>query len=213
VNKARYILKELGEHAPFTFFGAILGILFMLVFQDMGESRSRVLFDVFHPAHVLLSAVVTAAIYRLHGRGANFILVLLVGYVGAVGVATLSDCLIPYLGEWLLGFQEAGHGQGGGAHIGFIERWYIVNPAALLGVVIAYFWPRTKLPHAGHVLLSIWASLFHILMALGEEVSVGQWAVIFVFLFIAVLLPCCISDIIFPLLFVKQGEEPPPRVH
>ncbi len=191
---------ELKHHAPFTLFGALTGIVLMLIFKDVGEKVTFTLFYIFHPSHVVLSAIVTASMFKLHTKKTNFFLVLIIGYIGSLGIATVSDSLIPYLGEILLGLHAH-------SHIGFIEGWYVVNPAALLGVLIAYFWPKTKFPHAGHVLLSTWASLFHILMALGGGVSVLMGIVIFVFLFIAVWLPCCISDIVFPLLFVKTDDN------
>jgi hypothetical protein len=99
------------------------------------------------------------------------------------------------------------------AHIGFIEGWYIVIPAAIAGVLIAYFKPKTKFPHAGHVLLSTWASSFHMLMAMGGNVSVLKMIGSFGFLFLAVWIPCCFSDIVFPLLFVKSGAEIPHHHH
>ena len=89
--------------------------------------------------------------------------------------------------------------------MGFIEDWYIVNPAAFLGIAIAYFWPRTRFPHAGHVLISTWASSFHILMNTHRELTGVILLGAFVVLFVAVWLPCCVSDIIFPLLFVKSA--------
>jgi hypothetical protein len=60
----------------------------------------------------------------------------------------MSDSLISYIREVLL------HMPNKGVHIGFIEKWWLVNPLAITGVVIAYFLPKTKLPHAGHILLS-----------------------------------------------------------
>ncbi len=194
------ILTELKAHAPFTLFGALTGIVLMLVFRNIQHETSEKLFYVFHPAHVVLSAIVTASMFKLHTKRPNFLVVLLVGYFGSIGIATVSDSLIPYAGEVLLGLHAH-------SHIGFIEGWYIVNPAAILGVLIAWFWPKTKFPHSGHVLLSTWASLFHILMALQGNISFLNGIVIFVFLFIAVLLPCCFSDIVFPLLFVKSAEN------
>ncbi len=191
------IFTELKAHAPFTLFGALTGIVLMVLFRNMQHHTIHCLFYVFHPAHVLLSAMVTASIFKLHAKKTNFLVVLIIGYVGSIGVATVSDSLIPYLGEILLGLHAH-------SHIGFIEGWYIVNPAAVLGVLIAYFWPKTKITHAGHVLLSTWASSLHILMAMGSGISILMVIVIFIFLFIAVWLPCCISDIIFPLLFVKS---------
>jgi len=94
-----------------------------------------------------------------------------------------------------------------GVHIGFIEKWWLVNPLAIIGAIVAYSWPRTKLPHAGHVLLSTWASLFHILMAKGENTSLLLYVAVSFFLFLAVWIPCCVSDIVFPLLFVRDQDK------
>ena len=175
----------------------------MLVFQSLSHRISYPIFYVLHPIHVLLSAIVTTSMYKLHKCGhtkdkCNFLILLAIGYTGSIGIATISDSLIPYLGEILL------HMPNRGIHVGFIEKWWLVNPLAILGVVIAHFWTDTKIPHAGHVLLSTWASLFHIIMAKGEVVSLLSYTVIFLFLFIAVWLPCCLSDIVFPLMFVKE---------
>lgn len=200
------ILRELEHHAPFTAFGALTGIVFMFMFRDIGSVTAHRLFYVFHPLHVVLSAIVTAAMYKkykctLAGKDrCSFWPVLAVGYIGSIGIATVSDSLIPYAGEAILGLTHI-H-----AHIGFIEEFWLVNPAAILGVLIGYFWPQTKFPHAGHVLLSTWASLFHVLMAMNGGGSAFLYAGIFVFLFLSVWLPCCVSDIIFPLLFVKGKD-------
>ena len=184
----------------------------MLLFKNLPQQTSHRVFYVFHPAHVLLSAMVTAAMFELHSKKRKFIELLLVGFFGSLGIATLSDSLIPYVGELLLGMHIHVHthehaGFAERAHIGFIEGWYIVIPAAIAGVLIAYFRPKTKFPHAGHVLLSTWASSFHMLMAMGGQLSVWKAVGSFAFLFLAVWLPCCISDIIFPLLFVKPAPS------
>jgi hypothetical protein len=91
-------------------------------------------------------------------------------------------------------------------HIGFIEKWWLVNPLAFLGIIIAYFKPTTRIPHAGHVLLSTWASLFHVIMALGGSINWTIFIIVFFFLFFSVWLPCCTSDIVFPLLFIRKRE-------
>ncbi len=100
-----------------------------------------------------------------------------------------------------------GEHQGHKIHLGFIEEWYIVNPAAFLGIFIAFFLPRTRFPHAGHVLISTWASASYLLMNIQADVTIPAALGIFATLFIAVWLPCCISDIVFPLLFVKSDNE------
>ncbi len=252
---------ELKHHAPFTLFGAATGILCMLLFRHAGQEVSHRLFQVFHPGHVILSAMVTTSLFRLYEKKTSLLKLVLVGYLGAVGVATLSDSVLPFFGETILGVavpthgalhehdaaahdhehdpigeahihEEGEHVDSHGAatdsavhadhdnhrhgtegairprlHLGFIEDWYVVNPAALLGVFIAYFWPRTRFPHAGHVLISTWASSFHVLMNTHTELTTVMLVGVFVVLFIAVWLPCCVSDIIFPLLFVKGAPR------
>jgi len=211
-KKLGIIVKELEGHAPFTLFGAFTGIACMLLFKNLEHDTSEKIFYVFHPGHVFLSAIVTASIFQFHTKRKTIIAVLLVGFFGSLGIGTLSDSLIPYVGEVLLGMRIESHahehaGFAKQAHIGFIEGWYIVIPAAIAGVLIALFKPRTKVPHAGHVLLSTWASSFHMLMAMGDNISVLKMVGSFGFLFLAVLLPCCFSDIVFPLLFVKSSDD------
>ena len=179
-QKTKHILAELKGHAPFTSFGAFLGIVFMLLFRNLSGGGIHTLFTVFHPAHVVLSAMVTASMFKLHETKKRFVLILVVGYFGSVGIATLSDIVIPHIGANLLGLAVPTHSElhhhehsdsthivgseietshnDHKIHLGFIEQWYLVNPAAFLGILIAYFLPRTKLPHAGHVLISTWAS-------------------------------------------------------
>ena len=112
--------KELKAHAPFTVLGTFTGIGIMLVilWTRVPPSASQSLFAVFHPVHVLFSALATTAMYRRYGRG-PIAMTILVGYVGSIGIATLSDCIIPYVGEYLLGLPNRG------AHLGFIEEWWL----------------------------------------------------------------------------------------
>jgi len=202
----RRIANELGEHVPFTTFGAATGVIIMviIVFGNVLPQVSQVSYPIFyilHPAHVVLSAMVTTAMYKKYGSGKIWALIL-IGYFGSIGIATLSDSVIPYLGETLLGLPNKG------IHIGFIEEWWIVNPAALIGIALGYWRPTTKFPHSGHVLISTWASLFHIIMALGETVTWITLLAIFFFLFLGVWIPCCLSDIVLPLLFTGEVASP-----
>jgi hypothetical protein len=166
---------------------------------QMSRAIFEALFWVLHPFHVFLSALVTAGMYRLHGPG-RILPTLIIGYFGSIGIGTLSDCVIPYIGELLMHMPERE------LHIGFIEKWWLVNPLALAGIALAYWRPTTKFPHAGHVLLSTWASLFHMLMAMGTDFSFFSVLMIAAFLFLAVWVPCCTSDIAFPLLFAADGQ-------
>jgi hypothetical protein len=196
------ILIELKNHFPFTAFGAFTGIIIMISFHNINlpTKVSYTIFYIFHPIHVFLSALVTSSIYELHKKGKLRLWSLIViGYVGSVGIATLSDSIMPYAGEILLNLPHRE------IHLGFIEKWWLVNPLAFIGILVAYFKPTTRFSHAGHVLVSTWASLFHIIMALGNSLDWFSYVAIFFFLFISVWIPCCVSDFVFPLLFVKEA--------
>jgi len=205
------IARELREHAPFTAIGAVSGIIIMviIVFSNISSQISQAVFYSLHPFHIVLSALVTTALYKKHGSGRLWSAVL-IGYCGSIGVATLSDALIPYLGGAMLGVEME-------FHIPFIETekmpfigietWQLVNSAAVIGIVVGYLRPTTKFPHSGHVFLSTWASLFYF-----AAFGVARWLpllhFLFLFLFLAVWLPCCLSDVIFPLLFARKRLPP-----
>ena len=146
-SKSKHILVELKGHAPFTFMGAFFGILFMLLFRNMGSSGSHILFSIFHPSHVILSAMVTSSMFRVHELKKNFLMIIVIGYFGSVGIATLSDIIIPHFGARVTGLEMPTHDQmheiehqdddhgsekmadartdqnRGGLHLGFIEEY------------------------------------------------------------------------------------------
>lgn len=217
LGRLKQVFTELKAHSPFTFFGALTGIALMLLLKNIGHQATYRLFYIFHPTHVVLSAMVTASLFRLHRKTKSFFVILIVGYIGSVGIATLSDSILPFFGEEILGatipthshehHHEAEEEHDHKLHLGFIEEWYIVNPAALLGVIFAYFMPRTKLPHAFHILISTWASSTHVMMNIHQPMTAVLVMGIFIVLFISVWFPCCFSDIIFPMLLVKADGE------
>jgi len=193
---AKRIAHELKEHAPFTALGAVTGIILMLILVvgNMPSHISQTAFYISHPLHVLLSALVTTAMYMRYKKS-RFWVAILIGWTGSIGIATISDAIIPYLGGTLLHAQME-------FHVPFIEEWWI-NLIALAGIVIGYWRQTTKIPHFGHVLLSTWASLFYI-VAFGKAEWIPLLPFIFLILFLAVWTPCCLSDIVYPLLFVRK---------
>lgn len=195
------ILEELKEHVPFTALGALTGIAIMaaVILVNVPSHISQTAFYISHPLHVLLSALVTTAMYMRY-RKAKFWAAVLIGWTGSIGVATVSDAIIPYLSGTLLNAHME-------FHVPFIEEWWI-NFMALAGIAIGYWRQTTKIPHFGHVLLSTWASLFYF-TAFGIADWIHLLPLIFLFLFLSVWIPCCMSDIVYPLLFVRKEPEVP----
>ena len=202
VRQWRLIARELARHVPFTAAGAVTGISIMVIMvqSDVSTGLSDPFFHTLHPIHIALSAVVTTAIYRLHSSG-KVLAAILIGYTGSVGICSISDVIIPYGGGALLGVEIE-------FHPCFIEHWWLVNPIVFLGIAIGYWRPTTRFPHAGHVLVSTWASLFYF-TAFGVASWLPFLPFIFLFLFLSVWVPCCVSDIVYPLLFVRKAQESP----
>ena len=203
--KTALIGKELVHHLPFTVFGAITGIAIMvlIILGQIPASIHYTIFYTLHPLHVLLSSVVTTAMYSKYHR--RIWMAVLIGYTGSIGIATLSDAVIPYLGGLLLGIQME-------FNIPFIEEWWLVNPLAFVGITIGYWKQTTRVPHSGHVLLSTWASLFYF-TTFGSANWILLIPYVFSFLIISVWTPCCISDVVFPLLFVKGKRNSHGSLH
>lgn len=195
------ITHELREHVPFTALGAASGIIIMVivVLGNVPSHISQTAFYVSHPLHILLSALVTTAMFVKYGK-AKFWAAVLIGWTGSIGVATISDAIIPYLSGSLLNAQME-------FHVPFLEEWWI-NFVALAGIAIGYRRQTTKIPHFAHVLLSTWASLFYF-TAFGIADWIHLLPYVFIFLFLSVWIPCCTSDIVYPLLFVRKGAQLP----
>ena len=197
MDQLRQIARELKKHAPFTAVGACVGVVVMaavsLVNRDPEMLRHP--FHILHPAHMLLSSIVTAAMFRLHRGGIGGSIA--VGFLGAAGICVVSDILLPHMGGALLGASMT-------LHVCLLEDpWLVVIPG-LVGAVIGALTVRwTRCPHAAHVLISTLASLFY-LMAFGVVDWLPRFPLVFAVLFIAVWIPCCTSDIVFPLFFVRK---------
>jgi len=206
------ITHELREHAPFTALGAVSGIIIMVivVLGDVPSHISQTAFYVSHPLHVLLSALVTTAMYMRYRKG-KFWAAILIGWTGSIGIATISDAIIPYLGGTLLHIPmefEVPFIETTKMPVIGIEKWMVINSAALAGIAIGYWRQTTRIPHLGHVLLSTWASLFYF-MAFGVADWIHLLPYVFLFLFLSVWIPCCTSDIVYPLLFLRKEPELP----
>ena len=200
LNSPKRIAYELKRHAPFTAFGALTGIILMsiVILIGLSSETSHTIFHFLHPAHIVLSALVTTAIYRRYMGG--IAAAVGIGFVGSVAICSISDIVFPYVGGVLLGFPIT-------FHVCFIEYPWLIALSALAGIAIGLAWSRTKFPHTGHVLLSTYASLFY-LTTFGTPADwFPLFPLVFLILFVAVWIPCCVSDIVFPLLFVKKKKH------
>ena len=198
IRQAKHVLVELACHAPFTAIGTLLGVAMVAAFAlyaPIAELHEAA-FHVLHPLHMLLSALATAAVYYKHRDSPAKALV--VGVAGSIGICSLSDIFLPYLGGVALGIR------GLRLHVCLAEHPWLVVPPAIAGSAIAIplasrFENASFLPHGGHVMVSVLASMTY-LSAFAEPLSlVTSYALqASIVVFLAVLLPCCTSDIVLP---------------
>lgn len=192
------MIKELKEHTPFTALAVGVAILIVVFFQyvlkqEIGED----VFHVFHFLHVIVSAMATGALYYRYRP--NFVKAFLVGMSGAIVIGSLSDVVFPYLGVLVLDAHLH-------FHLPLIEETFSTLLFAGLGSFAGIVTRTTKVPHFSHVFLSVFASLFYILVFSSGFAPIYFLAA-FLIVFVAVIIPCCLSDIVFPFIFIKKNTE------
>ncbi|MFC1667323.1 hypothetical protein ACFL0P_05645 [Candidatus Omnitrophota bacterium] len=211
-NRLHHIIFELGSHLPYTIFGVVVGIVILgiLTFfasllnaHELLAKSSEELFHVFHPVHILLSAIATTAMFWKHER--RFIKTLLVGIAGSIVICGLSDILFPYIGGIVLGTKMQ-------FHLCVLEHPRVIIPFAVIGVLVGFLVPSaieksTEFSHSMHVLVSSMASILYLI-----SFGITEWTQmiggIFLITIVAVMLPCCVSDIVLPLTFLdNEGDK------
>ena len=207
-SKTRYVLVELAYHLPYSIFGITLGLIaigilsFLAILmraEGLLPEASMELFHVFHPAHVLISAVATTAMFFKHEK--RVLKAVVVGFIGSIMICGLSDIFFPFVGGMILGAEMH-------MHICLLENPGLVFPFAFVGVVAGLlitksFEKSTQYSHSAHVFISSAASILY-LLGFGLTDWIHVIGGVFLVTIVAVMVPCCASDIIFPLACVHR---------
>jgi len=194
-NRIKKIIHELEHHSPFTFSASLIAvILVFIILKTSNFVISSSLFEAAHLIHLFASAIVSAAIFYKYKS--NFLQALLIGITGAILIGSLSDVFLPYLGGVIFNLKTK-------FHLPLIEEPILVLSIVIIGSLAGIKTKLTKLPHFIHVFLSVFAGLFYLLV-FSTSLTILNYILIFVIVFITVLIPCCLSDIIFPFLFLEN---------
>ncbi|PJE81792.1 hypothetical protein COU58_00500 [Candidatus Pacearchaeota archaeon CG10_big_fil_rev_8_21_14_0_10_32_42] len=196
MNRTKEIIHELKHHLPFTVSATIIAIIIVvgikLIFNGVFEENS---FEIFHPLHIIASSLVSAGIFYKYNP--KIILAIFVGVISSILIGTLSDVIFPFIGAWVLNLKP-------GFHLPVFESPLKIIGVSILGAGIGILTKTTKIPHFIHVGLSIFASLFY-LLAFTQEFSLLLLISSIFVVTLSVLIPCCVSDIIFP--FFLLGKK------
>lgn len=214
---------ELLEHLPFSVSSVAIGLIFAGLICYLAPENAEAenlrhehdastiffLFHLFHPAHMFFSAAATTAMFYRYDR--NSFKAVLVGIVGSVGVCGISDIGLPHLSLVLMGQHVP-------LHVCLIENPSLVLPFAVMGVLVGLgaavgVSRSTLFSHSLHVLASTAASIFYLIAPFSPLSWVHELGKIFVFVIIAVMGPCCASDIVFPLLMTGAARRKAAAAH
>jgi hypothetical protein len=189
------ILLELKRHLPFSLGSSFSAVILVLFVYNFWSIPSGAFFEVLHPMHVIFSAVATSAIYWKYRK--DWVGSILVGVVGSILVGSLSDILLPWLAGNIFGLETS-------FHLPILEEPLLILTVAFLGSVGGMIrYDIFRIGHSAHIFLSVFSSLFY-LLAFSGAMSFGSVIVLGCVVFLAVYIPCCVSDIVFPILFVRK---------
>lgn len=193
--RVKELIHETKHHVPFAAAATLIAIFVVLLIEyylQLGVSEES--FEILHPLHVFASAMVTAGIFYKYKP--KIIPSLLVGISGAIVIGSISDVIFPWLGGNLLHLHTH-------FHLPIIEEPMIILAVALIGSLVGARTKLTDIPHFVHVGLSVFASLFY-LIAFSPEFSAFYLSASFLITFVAVIVPCCVSDILYPFFFLGE---------
>jgi len=172
-------------------------------------AASGMMFHILHPVHLLLSAMATTAMFVRYER--KLLKAIVVGAVGAVGVCGLSDIFMPYLSGHLLAAKHMHF------HWCVLAHPQMVLPFVALGIVSGMISATavsnsTVFSHSAHVMVSCAASLFYLISyGVHDWFSEDKLPYVFVIVVLCVTVPCCLGDILFPVLVAKGDEDGHPH--
>jgi hypothetical protein len=195
------IFYELKEHIPFTSLATFISIILTFLVLKTNLIASVVsVFYIFHPLHLFFSAIVSTALFYKYKK--NIFLSMLVGIFISVIIGSLSDVIFPYLGSQAFGMPIS-------FHLPAIENPLLIFSSAIFGSIIGIASKKTKFPHFFHVFISVFASLLYI-FAYSTNFSLVTLLLILIITTISVVVPCCLGDIVLPILFkekLKKGRK------
>jgi len=202
------VYEEIVCHLPYAIFASAFSLA-ILSFVSVGQTNmtrlcttAHGLFHAFHFMHIVFAA--TGALITFFRFSQNKFHAVLLGIFCPMIFCTLSDAIIPYFSGILMGVPMA-------FHLCFLTEWRNVLPFLLVGLVNGFILndhheDRRELyslfSHVIHILVSSLASLFY-LVAYGCTNWLDSIGVVFLFLIIAVVVPCTLSDIVLPMILAQ----------
>lgn len=206
---------ELLHHLPYAIFSVAFALIILsfvtLVLQGMSEQivaqkGASMLFHSFHFMHIVFAATGTIITFRRFCK--DMFSSLLVGIMTPVFFCTLSDSILPYLGGRALGVNMS-------FHLCFFTELANVLPFLFIGILNGFVLSRHSqenqkvysiFSHFIHIFVSSLASTFY-LVAHGFMDWHKDIGFVFLFIIIAVVIPCTLSDVVVPMAYARIARK------
>lgn len=208
------IINELACHFPYAVFSVALSLIAaaLLGYFSFGAQPSvvahgsHVLFHAFHFMHIVFAATGTVLTFF---RFSNKVLKgFIVGAISSVFFCVLSDIIMPYIVGEFMGVKMA-------FHICFITEVDNVLPFLLVGLFNGWVLSKNKAGQGSFY--SIWSHFIHIfvsslssmlyIISHGMHDWYGYMGTLFMFLIVAVVIPCTLSDVVVPVYFSQHEDD------
>ncbi len=213
-NHEHTIYSELMCHLPYAIFSVAFGLA-VLSFMSSGSTehattshmndRATILFHSFHFMHIIFAVTGTLITYFRFSK--NVFKAIIVGVISPSIFCMLSDAVLPYFGGRLLGGTM-------NFHLCFVSELNNVLPFLFVGLINGIIMSThhasrqeiySLFSHFLHILVSSLASIFY-LVSQGLTNWYDHIGMVFLFLIIAVVVPCTLSDVVVPMLFARSGK-------
>jgi len=203
--------EELMHHLPYATFSVAVALMILSLLdytssisslgneaRKIASSGYHMLFHSFHFLHILFAATGTIITFSRFSK--SFSKALIVGIVSPIIFCMLSDVLLPYLAGRLMGIDMK-------LHICFHRELKNVIPFLAVGVfngLVLRQHHSAMLPvfslgsHVAHILISSLAGLFY-MVSHGFYDWYPHMGILFLFLVLAVVIPCTLSDVLVPM--------------
>lgn len=211
-----YTLKsELVHHLPYAIFSVALGLSILSFFTFIARGifepifmhkGFNMLFHSFHFMHLVFAGTGTVVMFRRFSK--KVFPAIFLGIFSPIIFCTLSDCVLPYLGGRALGVDMT-------FHFCLLTELANVIPFLFVGIINGWILSGhhasrqgfySVFSHAGHILVSALAASFY-LVSHGFDLWYKQIGAVFIFLIVAVVIPCTLSDVVVPMSFARSRTK------
>jgi hypothetical protein len=206
---------ELVHHLPYAIFSVAFALIILsfvtLTFRATADTTlahkgSLMLFHSFHFMHIVFAATGTLITFRRFSK--NVVASLFVGIASPAIFCTLSDSILPYLGGRALGVNMS-------FHLCFVTELWNVLPFLFVGLINGFVMSKhheanqkmySIFSHFVHIFVSSLASTFY-LVAHGFTDWYKDIGFVFLFIILAVVIPCTLSDVVVPMSLARAKKS------